>query len=128
MNKKTLTVVINKPIAEVFEASINPANTPLWIDTMAEEQTSDWPVKLGTKYKNRGHSGGWTDYEVTKFKLNELFELTQSSGEYRVEYIYTPKGETVTELQYTEWVEVGELENPLSMETLNTLKSLIEEQ
>jgi uncharacterized protein YndB with AHSA1/START domain len=128
MNKKTLTVIINKPIAEVFEASINPANTPAWISTMAEEQTSEWPVRLGTKYKNRGHSGGWTDYEVTRFKLNELFELTQSTGDYRVEYIYTPKGDSATELQYTEWVEVGELTNPLTMEALNKLKLLIERQ
>lgn len=126
MNKKTLTIVISKPIVEVFEASINPANTPLWIDTMAEEQTGEWPVKLGTKYKNRGHTGDWTKYTVTKFKLNELFELTQDAGDYRVEYIYTSKGSNATELQYTEWVTVGELENPLSMDALNKLKLLIE--
>jgi hypothetical protein len=128
MNKKTLSVTINKPIAEVFEASINPANTPSWIDTMAEEQTSEWPVTLGTKYKNRGHAGDWTNYTVTKFKENALFELTQDAGDYCVEYIYTAKSNDVTELQYTEWVANGELENPLTMETLNKLKALIEEK
>jgi uncharacterized protein YndB with AHSA1/START domain len=126
MTKKTLTVTINKPIEVVFEASINPSNTPLWIDTMAEEQTSEWPVKLGTKYKNRGHAGDWTDYTVSKLKLNQLFELSQDAGDYRVEYIYTAIAKDVTDLQYTEWVESGELQNPLTMETLNKLKNLIE--
>ncbi len=127
MTKKTLTVTINKPIAQVFEASINPANTPHWISTMAEEQTSEWPVKLGTAYKNRGHTGGWTEYTVSKFIPNELFELSENGGGYKVEYVYTAKAPDVTELVYTEWDENGEIENPLTMETLNKLKTLIEQ-
>lgn len=126
MSKKTLTVLVNKPIAEVFEASINPANIPLWISTMAEEQTNEWPVKLGTKYKNRGHTGGWTEYTVSKFKENELFELSEDGGAYQVEYIYKRLGDEATELTYTEWVNGGEIENPLTIETLNKLKALIE--
>jgi hypothetical protein len=93
---------------------------------MAEEQTSEWPVKLGTKYQNRGASGDWSKYTVTKFKENQLFELSEVNGSYHVEYIFTPKGSNATELCYTEWVETGEPENPLSMEALNKLKELIE--
>ena len=67
MHSKSYTVVINKPISEVFEATLNPANTPKWIDSMEEERASEQPAKLGTKYRNRGKSGGWSEYTITAF-------------------------------------------------------------
>jgi uncharacterized protein YndB with AHSA1/START domain len=122
----TLIITINKPVAEVFEAALNPANTPKWIDSMAEEQTSQWPVQLGTEYRNRGATGDWTKYQVTAFKPNQLFELSESSGGYRVKYTFTPKGPHATELQYSEWVGGGQLEHPLSIDALRKLKAVIE--
>ncbi|MEI7563640.1 MAG: hypothetical protein WCJ39_08670 [bacterium] len=52
MKENKLTIIINKPINEVFEFSTNPKNTHLWVDSIKEEITNEYPPKMGTIYKN----------------------------------------------------------------------------
>lgn len=126
MKSNKLTIKINKPLETVFAFSRNPKNSPLWIPSFVYEETSEWPVKLGTIYRNKNETGQWNEYTVSAFKENGLFELTSQDGNYHVKYTFRKVGGNVTELKYYEWVDKGELEKPFVMQILEKLKILIE--
>ena len=48
MKENRISIIINKPVQEVFTFTIDPNNTPKWIDGIKEEQISEQPVKIGT--------------------------------------------------------------------------------
>jgi uncharacterized protein YndB with AHSA1/START domain len=127
MKEITLKVVINKSSEEVFDFYIDPKNTPLWIDSIIKEETSEWPVQLGTRYRNQNKEGVWSTYEVTGFKKGELFELAMKDSSYHVRYTHVKLDDNHTELTYFEWVDTGELAEPFSMDILAKLKSVIEQ-
>ncbi|MCK4635383.1 MAG: hypothetical protein KAT04_05335 [Methylococcales bacterium] len=54
MKKNKITIIIDKPIEEVFEFTTNPKNTHLWISSIEEEIVDEYPPKIGTQYKNTG--------------------------------------------------------------------------
>ncbi len=126
MKEAKYTILINKPVGVVFEFSTNPNNTPKWIDGIVEEKTSEWPIKLGTIYENKGKQGTWNKYKVSELEPNKLFALSREGGDYNVRYTFTPKGENACELEYFEWVNEGELDDTFSQETLEDLKTIIE--
>lgn len=128
MHSKSYTITINKPLNEVFEATLNPKNTPLWIDGMEEEQANEQPAKLGTQYRNRGKTGDWSNYTITAFERDQTFTLSKDDGSYHVKYDFKPLDEQTTEFRYSEWEDSGVLENPLPEEAIQKLKQLIENQ
>jgi len=121
-----LTIAINKPVALVFRFTTNPNNTPRWIDSIVSEETNEWPVRLGSVYKNQNRAGQWTEYLVAEFEENEHFTFAQKGGPYHVRYTFRPINEGATELEYFEWVEQGELEEPFTQDILENLKSVLE--
>jgi uncharacterized protein YndB with AHSA1/START domain len=127
MKENKLTIQIDKPVSEVFTFTINPAKTPLWIDSVAVEETDEIPVKVGTTYRNKGEDTEWNNYKVSRFETNRYFELTSENSDYKVLYTYTDLGGK-TELEYFEWVENGELEDPFQQNVLARLKKIIESQ
>lgn len=126
MKVNKLTISINKPASDVFAFYINPNNTPHWIDSIVTEQTSEWPIKIGTVYKNQNKEGNWTEYKVTKFKENELFELMTSRGNYHVRYTHRSINDKSSGLEYYEWVDHGELDTPFTIDILEKLKEEVE--
>lgn len=126
MKDKKLTIEISKPVNEVFNFVLNPNNTPKWINSIKEERTNEWPVKLGTIYKNRGNDNIWSQYTLAEYKENEIFVMDKGDGNYHVRYTFRPIGNNMSKLEYYEWVEHGELEEPFTQEILNKLKEILE--
>ncbi|PCI21394.1 hypothetical protein COB64_00770 [Candidatus Wolfebacteria bacterium] len=126
MKENKITIEINKPISEVFNFTITPENTHKWIDSIEKEETSDHNIKVGTKYKNVNKEGEWSEYIVTKFEKDKLFELQKSDGDLHVRYTYTHLGENKTSLEYFEWTEKTQLNHPFSVDVLEKLKIILE--
>lgn len=124
LHTNTLKIKINRPVQDVFEFVIDPANTPKWIDFIKEEKTNEWPVKLGTIYKNQDNTGLWRDLEMTEFEPNKMFVMTNRETGYNVRYTLRPLDEG-SELEYFEWMDSGELDEPFTLEPLEKLKSIL---
>lgn len=78
------TVVINRPIEEVFAFLTNPDNSSLWQGMVLEaKQTSEGPVGVGTMGQVVGQFLGRrmeSTWEVTEFELNRKATLKTTSG------------------------------------------------
>lgn len=127
MKDKKLTIVINKPVSEVFEFTTNPANTSKWIDGIDVEETDETPPRLGTIYRNKGQSGDWNEYKMTVFEKNKTFTLSRLNGDYHVRYTFKPLSDNGCEFEYYEWVDEGELDDTFSHDVLEKLKSIMEQ-
>ena len=126
MKDNKITIQINKPARDVYAFYINPKNIPLWINSIVEEETNEWPIKIGTIYRNKNRQGQLTEYVVTALKENRLFELKTTRGNYHVRYTHRNLDNGVSELEYYEWVDNGNIEAPFTLDMLNKLKEIIE--
>src|ERR1700728_715337 len=103
MQHNILKIKINKPVEEVFEFTTNPINTHKWIDSIVAEETSDWPIKLGSIYKNTDRQGNQAEYTVIELAPSLYFSLRSKDENYVVRYSYTILPDNTTELEYHEW-------------------------
>lgn len=127
MNQNGLKIEIKKPPEEVFEFTTNPLNTHLWIESIEIEKSSEWPPKFGTVYRNKNKATGrWSTYIVLTIVKNRGFELVLKGGNYHVMYRYAERKGGITYMEYEEWVEVGELEEPFTQSVLEKLKQVME--
>lgn len=129
MKEQKLAIVIARPASEVFNFTLNPKNTPIWVEGIAEEVVNEDPTKLGTIYRNRGESGSWSEYIVTGFEKDKTFTFSQKASGYHVKYDFKPLSDNRTELTYHEWVDAGgQLKEPFKIEILQKLKEVVEAQ
>lgn len=126
MKDLKLIIQINKPINTVFDFVIDPNNTNKWVKSIMTEETNEWPVKIGTIYKNMGIDGVWSEYELVEFIENKMFLMSKKNSSYHVKYTLTPIEENITELEYYEWVDSGNLDEPFTHDVLETLKTVLE--
>jgi hypothetical protein len=126
MKQNMLTITLQKSAKDVYEFYINPKNTPKWLPFITDEETDTWPITVGTIYRNHNKEGKWTEYIVTHLIEHTLFELKTKDGNYHVRYSHTPIDEKSSILEYFEWVDNGELEDPFTKEVLHNLKKLLE--
>jgi len=126
MKSKKLHIRINKPSSYIFDFVLDPKNTPLWVGSIKHEETNEWPVKLGTVYRNRGSSSNWSEYIISEFKKDKMFTMTMKDNNYHVRYTLQKAGNNSTDLEYYEWVTEGDLEEPFTLDILRRLKSIVE--
>lgn len=126
MKENKISIEINRPVSEVFEFTINPENTHLWIDSIEKEETNEWPAKVGTVYRSMNKQGEWSEYKLIKFVPDKVFIMKRKNSSYHVKYTYEKISERKTRLIYFEWVETGELEGLFTLEVLEKLKSVME--
>lgn len=93
MVKVETSVVINRPIAEVFAFVTNPENSPQWESGLLETgKMSKGPMGVGTTWQEvrqfLGRRIKSTD-EVTEYEPNKKFSFKSTSGPFPVEGGYT---------------------------------------
>ena len=130
MKEIKLTVTINRPAHEVFDFTINPDNTPKWVDGVVREQTNESPTKLGTIYKNQSLDGNWSEFEITAFEDGYMFEMTKKDDNHHVKYTFKQLDNDQCELEYYVWVDSGDVNERFAKDKLKDilqkLKAVIE--
>ncbi len=131
MKEVKQTIIINRPVHEVFDFTLNPKNTPKWIDSIVIEQRNESPTRLGTIYRNQDRQGNWNEYEITSFEPDEHFTFSRKNGNYHVKYTFKPLDNDRCELEYYEWDEKDDMsqlfDNQSLKKILLQLKDVIEE-
>ncbi len=70
--------------------------------------------------------GVFSEVTVADIKSDEFVEWISKNRNYHCRYSFNLVNENMTELEYHEWVDDGELKEPFTLETLQTLKSVLE--
>lgn len=124
------TIIIDRSASDIFDFTLNPENTPKWIDSIVKEHTNETPTKLGTIYRNQSSESKWKEYEITAYKPNVMFTLSRKGGSYHVKYTFKPLGNQQCELEYYEWSDDGNVDELFTKEglqkVLQKLKDVIE--
>ncbi len=130
MKEIRLTIILHRPAQEAFDFTLNPENTPKWIDGIAKEQASETPTKLGTIYKSQGQDGNWRELEIIGYEPGTTFTMHERGSGIHVRYTFRPLDATQCELEYYVWTDSGDLSQPFTpenlQEILQKLKSVME--
>lgn len=101
MQEVTSTIVIKRPVQAVFAFTLNPENTPKWVDGVVQEQASEVPAKLGTVYRNQGRDGAWGEFIITAFQAGASFVMSKQGDDIDVCYTFRAVDNNWCELEYT---------------------------
>jgi uncharacterized protein YndB with AHSA1/START domain len=126
MQENKLTVQINKPIKEVFAFTITPPNSTRWIPSIIREETNELPIRIGTIYTLQDKDSTSFEVIVVRIQQNEMIEFSKDNN-YHCRYTYKSLNNDTTELEYYEWQDTGDIAEPFGIQTLQKLKSVLEE-
>ena len=127
MKTNKLIIEINQPIGKVFEFTTTPPNSSKWIPGVKDEETNEWPVRSGTIYKLTDDLGNISNVKVENVKKNKLIEWVSEDRNYHCKYIFKEvKNNSISILEYYEWVDKGEIESPFDRKILEKLKIILE--
>jgi len=126
MKSNTLAIQINRSIEDIFSYLLNPQNTPEWIESIILEEVNKSLVDVGTVFRNLSKEGEWSTYIVTELKENQSFTLASKDGNYHVQYTFESIDHNKTYIKYYEWVDMGDLDEPFTLQILQKLKSILE--
>ena len=126
MKDNKLIIRINKSVDEIFAFVTTPPNSTCWISSIAKEKTSEWPAKIGTVYRLWDENGNYSEMKVAAIKNNELVEWISEDKNYHCRYILKIVDKNISEFEYYEWVDQGTIDNPFTQDTLEKLKSVVE--
>lgn len=128
MKETKIKILINRKQNEVFDFITNPENTPKWIPGIEKEVLEKFPPEVGTKYVNTEFGGKQNSYVVTTYVHPEVFQLDAIDFDYKLKYSCKEVGPNVTEFEYHEWSDSGNLHS-LEMESiLQNLKNVVESE
>jgi hypothetical protein len=127
MRENKLTIQINKPIHEVFKFTITPPNSTLWIPSVVKEETNEWPIRIGTIYKLQNNKSERSEVIVANLKENEFIEWISKDKNYHCRYTFKIIDKDISELEYAEWVDRGQIDEPFTLEVLEKLKLVLED-
>ena len=131
MKDNIITIEIARPVEDVFEFTINPNNTHLWIDSVIKERIDTTEIGLGTKYyqvvRLIDGNQGFEQAIISAFIKNKLIEFSYIGTTYKCRYSYksTIIGTTLTYIEEAENDE--DLSMPMERSTLYKLKKILEE-
>ena len=126
MKELKLIVKINKPARQVFEFTVNPANTSYWIDSIVKEESNSDPIVVGTILRNWDAAGKMNEYKVTRYEPYSLFQIEATHQDYKIRYSCRPIFANETEFEYYEWSDSNQLHAPNMQEILEKLKDVME--
>ncbi len=126
MENNKLIIRINKPIQEVFAFAITPPNSALWIPSVDKEETNEWPIRIGTIYKLQNNKGELSEVIVVNLRENEIVEWISKDKNYHCRYTFKIIDNNISELEYAEWVDEGQIDKPFTLEVLEKLKFVLE--
>lgn len=82
MPRSVVSVVVKRPVEDVFAVVSDPTNTPKWNSTLlSATKTSDGPTKVGTTFQSTGEMFGrqlTTEFTVTELEVNRRFAVTST--------------------------------------------------
>jgi uncharacterized protein YndB with AHSA1/START domain len=83
------SIVIDRPVEEVFEFATDPEKQPLWQTGVSEaEQISEGPMGVGTTLRGVGHFLGRrieSISEITHYEHNRRIDVKMTSGPMKFE-------------------------------------------
>jgi uncharacterized protein YndB with AHSA1/START domain len=93
MARVEASVVVNRPVEEVFAFAINPENDTQWESGILEvEQTSEGSIGVGTTLRGVGHLLGQRiefTSEVTEYQPDRRVDYAIAAGPMHLEESYT---------------------------------------
>jgi hypothetical protein len=126
MKQNTLSIIIKKPVEQVYVFTTTPPNSSKWIPGIINETTNEWPIKVGTIYSLIFKSGEISKVKVVNLHPSLLIEWESMDGNYHCRYQLIKQTSDSCKLIYDEWVDRNKIAEPFTQDTLKHLKTAIE--